>query len=362
MTVNNPIRRELLSIAISICVACSLWAQEHQPRPDVPWLAEIQKPPESFKQHALSDLLPRSGGLADWKQRREVIRKEWLEYLGPIQRPAKPPTIERVDREQLGQVTRELIRYESEPGWPTEAYLLKPSAAEVGLRPAVVVFHSTVAHSIRQPAGVEGKPEKAFGLRLAEKGFVTLCPRNYLWPDNHHIDTEKQTEAFRRQHPESKGMAKMLQDAQVAVDILVSVPGVDANRIGAVGHSLGAKEVLYLAAFDERIRATVSSEGGIGTTFSNWDAPWYLGPNIREFATTHEHHELLALVAPRPFLLVGGNSADGDRSCPFIAAALDVYKLHTPVPRIGLFNHRQGHAVPPIAERRVYEWLETYLK
>ena len=50
------------------------------------------------------------------------------------------------------------------------------------------------------------------------------------------------------------------------------------QRMGAVGHSLGAKETLYLAAFDERVKATVSSEGGIGTKFSNWDAAWYLGP------------------------------------------------------------------------------------
>ena len=68
-------------------------------------------------------------------------------------------------------------------------------------------------------------------------------------------------------------MAKMLLDAVVAVDLLAAMEGVNADRIGTVGHSLGAKEVLYLAAFDERIKVTVSSEGGIGTRFSNWDAP-----------------------------------------------------------------------------------------
>ena len=117
-------------------------------------------------------------------------------------------------------------------------------------------------------------------------------------------------------------MAKMLYDAVVAVDILCSLPEVDSQRLAAVGHSLGAKEVLYLAAFDERIGATVSSEGGIGTRFSNWEAPWYLGDEIRRESFTREHHELLSLVAPRAFLLLGGNSADGDRSWPFISAAL----------------------------------------
>ena len=153
----------------------------------------------------------------------------------------------------------------------------------------------------------------------------------------------------------------MLHDAITSVDILASLPNVDGKRIGAVGHSLGAKEVLYLAAFDSRVQVTVSSEGGVGTRYSNWDAPWYLGPGIMQPDFTHEHHELLAMIAPRPFLLIGGDSADGDRSWPFIEVAMPIYRLYGPTPRIGLFNHKRGHAVPPDAEERIYEWLETYL-
>jgi dienelactone hydrolase len=72
-------------------------------------------------------------------------------------------------------------------------------------------------------------------------------------------------------------MAKMLHDAQVALDVLARDPHVDAQRLGAVGHSLGAKQTLYLAALDERVKAAVSSEGGVGRQFSNWSASWYLG-------------------------------------------------------------------------------------
>jgi len=71
-------------------------------------------------------------------------------------------------------------------------------------------------------------------------------------------------------------MSKMLFDAARGVDVLEQLEQVDAERLGVIGHSLGAKEALYLAAIDERIRTTVSSEGGIGTSFSNWEAPWYL--------------------------------------------------------------------------------------
>jgi cephalosporin-C deacetylase-like acetyl esterase len=54
----------------------------------------------------------------------------------------------------------------------------------------------------------------------------------------------------------------------VVSNVLGSIPEVDARRIGAAGHSLGAKETLYLAAFDERIQAAVASDAGIGLTLS----------------------------------------------------------------------------------------------
>ena len=155
-------------------------------------------------------------------------------------------------------------------------------------------------------------------------------------------------------------MAKMLFDGQVALDILAARSDVDRSRMGCIGHSLGAKEALYLSAFDPRITAVVSSEGGIGMTMSNWDADWYLGDIVRQPGFTHEHHELLALVAPRPFLLVGGDSADGTASWPWVAAALPVYRLYGEPARLGLLNHRQGHTVPAEVEPRLLEWVETY--
>ena len=95
--------------------------------------------------------------------------------------------------------------------------------------------------------------------------------------------------------------------------------------------------------------------------FTNWDADYYLGKPIREPGFPREHHEVLALIAPRAFLLIGGDSADGDRSWPFIEAALPVYKLLGAAGRVGLFNHGQGHAFPPVAQERAYAWLEHWL-
>ena len=358
-------RRQFLAASAGVCVFPALLSAADKNQ-EVAWLAEVQTPPAKLPNDApqLEPLLKNAAGqpiatVAEWQERRDELRRWWREFLGevPVQRDEPPPLTVLAEDRDAG-VIRRRVRYDVEPGVATEAYVLEPEGT--ARCPGAAVFHSTVNHSIRQPAGLADDREKAFGLELARRGFVTISPRNFLWPDNEHIDANGETKRFQVRRPGVTGMAKMLFDAQVAVDILARLPRVDSARLCAVGHSLGAKEVLYLAAFDERIKVTVSSEGGVGTKFSNWDAPWYLGPRIQQPDFTHEHHELLALIAPRPFLLVGGDSADGDRGWPFIEAALPVYRLFGEPARLGQFNHKQGHSVPPEAERRIYEWIETY--
>ena len=393
-------RRRFLATAALAGAACSLQTGDAfgaEPK-HVPWLAEIQKRPENLPADVkeFPSLLVDAKGkpittMEQWVdqeapgatlvvKRREEIRAWWRNFLGkmPAERDMwKPPRYKVLEEDVVGKVKRQRIEYEVEPGIKTEAYLCIPTDLQVPA-PGVVCFHSTVDHSIRQPAGLGEDVQKAFGLKFAQQGRVVISPRNFLWPTNDKIKAKEETDKYLARVPKSTGMAKMLHDGLVAVDILMNLPYVDKNRLGCVGHSLGAKEALYLAAFDERISVTVSSEGGIGIRFSNWNAPWYLGPAIDEPGFAHDHHELLALIAPRPFLLVGGEvekkGADGDRGWPFIASAMPVYELFTkkPVldgfnplytdrPVIGQFNHRQGHAVPPIAEQRIEEWFAAYL-
>lgn len=353
---------EILSLSSAFAPVIAQ-AQRPPATQEVPWLGEIQTPPAQLPPDApqLRSLLADAQGsrlasLAQWQMQRLQYRQAWLNLLGAWSSPRRPPEFQIIEVDRTPTITRQLIRYDSEWGVPVEAYLLKP-ARQVGRLPGVIVFHSTVDYTIRQGAGLEGPANAAWGLKLAERGFVTLCPRCFLWDAGETTNYTQRVSEHRRRHRNSCGMAKMLCDGIRAVDLLANLPEVDPQRIGAAGHSLGAKEALYLAALDERVKAAVSSEGGVGTTFSNWEAPWYLG--TKHFG--REHHELLGLVAPRAFLLIGGESADGARSWPFIEAALETYQFYGKVARIGLLNHRQGHTIPPLAEQRAYEWLQTYL-
>jgi dienelactone hydrolase len=369
-----PTRREFVaraaSAALVTCVGSPPIANAAQTgsRRDVPWLQEVldappAPPPPTRK---LVPLLVDSSGrtistLDGWRRRRMELLEIWQNVLGQIDvKRERPPRVDVIAEDRVGDVVRQLVRYSAEPDAPTEAYLLTPAQPR-GKSPGAIVFHSTVPESIRQPAGLADVSEKHFGVALARRGFVAFCPRNFLWPETTRMALEDATRQFRQRHPRARGMAKMLFDGQVALDILAARSDVDASRIGCIGHSLGAKEALYLAAFDPRVTAVVSSEGGIGMTMSNWDADWYLGDVLHQSGFVREHHELLALAAPRPFLLVGGDSADGAASWPWIAAALPVYRLYGSPPRLGLLNHKRGHAVPADVEPRLLEWLDTYV-
>jgi dienelactone hydrolase len=361
----------LLTSAAAAAVGFASPLSAFENKLDAAWLKEIQQRPEKLPAETkeFASLLVDGQGqaiktAAAWKVRRAEILAWWTKFLGkmPAERnPAKPPALTVLEEDRIEGVTRQLVEYEVEPGLKTEAYICRPTRM-VDAVPGVVCFHSTADHTIRQPAGLGPDVQKAFALKFAQQGRIVFSPRNFLWPrTNDKIQAKEETPKYLARVPGSLGMAKMLFDSLVAVDILAQLPGVDPQRLGAVGHSLGAKEVLYLAAFDERIKSTVSSEGGIGIRFSNWNAPWYLGAGVDEPGFAHEHHELLALCAPRSFLLIGGESADGDRGWPFINAAKPVYQLLDSKAILGQWNHRQGHAVPPIAEQRIEEWFAATL-
>lgn len=337
---------------------------------DAPWLAEVQRPPENVPVpfRPLTPLmsqeeLKQSQALDRWKSKREKLRKAWLEFLGPMPERPKTTTFETLRTDELDGLTRKLIRYENEPGQTLEAYLLQPTAKSEQRRAGLVALHQTTTDTIDEIAGVKGPEHQQLGLKLARKGFVVISPRNFLWHDaqNYQIAVEQ----FQARHPGTLGMHKMLYDAQRSADILAALPDVDPQRIGTVGHSLGAKEVLYLMAFDDRILAGVFSEGGVAFDSTNWDAPWYLGPKIKDEKFPRNHHELLALIAPRPLLILGGESgrgaADGDRSWPYIAAAVPIYELYGKPARVGLLNHRQGHSIPADVFDRLTEWLTVSL-
>jgi len=118
-------------------------------------------------------------------------------------------------------------------------------------------------------------------------------------------------------------------------------------------------------AYDERVKAGVASSRRIafssqtGTTRGIW--AWrYL--RLRIFKLNH--HQFIALVAPRPLLILAASPGRvpliGDRSWPYIAEAQSGLPIDKGRVRLGLLNHHKGHSIPDDVYAKLQEWLQVY--
>lgn len=202
-----------------------------------------------------------------------------------------------------------------------------------------------------------------FGRHLAALGFIVVCPEVYPFntvpepADSSGMNWwQAAADQLQKDHPAWTGVGRLAWDASRALDLLLEQPNIDASRCGIIGHSLGGKIAFYAAALDARFSLCISSDFGIGFNFTNWDDDWYLGDRIHQPDFSRAHHELLALIAPRPFFLVGGE-ADRPASWQYIREAQRVYALYEREHAAGFYHHAAGHRPPHEAMRIAYAWL-----
>jgi dienelactone hydrolase len=315
----------------------------------------------------------------EWEVQRRVIHERWANQLGMSAAPAPAPLNPRILSKDIvdGTVRRLEVVYGSEGSDTIRAFLMMPVDIAPGQKlPAVLVFHQTTNETINEPAGI-GWRGHAFALDLAKRGFVTLSPESYIMKEG-AANISSQMEKLHREHPQWTGMGKMVFDIRRSLDFLETWPEVDPDRIAAMGFSLGAKQVLYGMAFDDRIRAGVFAEGGVGLPMSNWSNLHYLG-STAGLPAGSDHHEVIALIAPRPFLIVGADDGgepvgenlpanpprpeDGIASWAYIHGALAAYRATDGERGLGLhisgFNWHTMNDGP--TKELAYSWIEQWL-
>jgi hypothetical protein len=87
---------------------------------------------------------------------------------------------------------------------------------------------------------------------------------------------------------------------------------------------------------------------------------WYLGPQICAPGFALEHHPVIALIAPRIFLFLAGET--GEWSRPFIDALQPVYGLLGTRQNLGWLNHRAGHRYEPEARAAAEAFFDAHLR
>ena len=341
------------------------------PRPVLPpsqhstdWFKPYNNPPAGYETSIgnLSSLVAGVDSISEWKARRERIQSKWLKLLGSMETNPPSPQTRLVETVKDQNYTARLMYLQVEADWWEKILVMMPASDLQRPRPVVIVpFYDVDTPAGRNLSGHHflGMGVDSYAYMAVQKGYIAVAIR---WFGESYGEWYSEAVAnLKLRHPHCTGLGKWVWDAHRLLDYLYTLPEVDRDHIGIIGHSLGGKMALYAAAFEPRITAVVSNELGIGLSFSNYDDYWYFGEFIDKVDKGTDQHELIGLIAPRPFLLIGGDTYDTAKSWYYINAAREVYKLYGKPENIGYFNHHKGHMPTPEAVWRAMEWLAHFL-
>lgn len=201
----------------------------------------------------------------DWQRRRAQILDGMQSVMGPLPgghagtraalRRREPPPFDVLDEVDAGSYVRRSIAYTVDAGPRTPAYLLVPKRVLGGSTRArgILCLHPTdnvIGAGVA--VGLGGRANRAYAAELAERGFVTLAPAYPLLADY-------QPDVLGLGY--ASGTMKAVWDNMRGLDLLESLPFVEAGSFGAIGHSLGGHNAVYTAVFDDRIGVIASSCG-----------------------------------------------------------------------------------------------------
>jgi dienelactone hydrolase len=305
---------------------------------------------------------------ADGPKRRAEILEYWMQVMGPWPAMIEKPKIQFLEQTPRENFTQHRVRVEIAARQMAEGYLLIPDTK--GPFPAVLVPYYEPETSV----GLSTNKLRDFGYQLARRGFVTLSIGS---PGG---DARKPAIGGAACQP----LSFLAYAAANCCNALAALPEVDPKRIGVVGHSYGGKWAMFAACLYDRFACGVWSDPGIvfdetRPNVNYWE-PWYLGyeterqrkPGVptpenpgtgayqQLIKTGHDLHELLAVMAPRPFLVSGG-SEDPPLRWQALNHVSAVNRLLGHTNRVSMTN-RPGHTPTAESNEQIYLFFEYFLK
>lgn len=301
--------------------------------------------PLQYPRKSLKDLVPRDR--ASWPVQKEKIRKEILWALGEeppglrfagvktlpapedvwwIHPPGDSPLAMLFDRPlKLTNAGAAIVPYGD--GLRADLYYpLGPGGQSPAGRFPVVVWLHPYAYATGYSRWVNAAFDSLIG-----KGFAVLAFDQLAFgtrgPD---------VRTFYDRYPKWSLMSKMVSDTRAAIDALSALDIIDHSKIVLAGYALGGKLGLVTAALDERVKAVAAVCGidplqhtspGDGTEgVRHYSHLHGLLPRLGFFAGEEarlpfDYDRLLALVAPRPALIVAPKL---DRYAPVEAVESEV--------------------------------------
>lgn len=305
----------------------------------------------------------------DWQIRRGHILANLHKVMGDLPQPDKPvpPELKVLEETKVGDLVRKKISYHTDSiEQVVTAYLFLPPGDDK--LPAILCLHQTIGIGKGEPAGLGGNPNLHYALHLAQRGYIALAP-DYPSFGDYKYD-------FDQKYGYKSGSMKAIYDNVRAIDLLVSLPRVDADRIGCIGHSLGGHNTIFTAVHDTRIKAAVSNCGF--TRFhkyyhgklAGWTSARYMPLIASEYSNNpdkvpFDFPELIAALAPRAFLAsspIKDSNFEVSGVKDTIASAKPIFKLLGAEENLAANYPDCAHDFPEDVRKVAYDFLDKHLK
>lgn len=317
--------------------------------PSIPYL------PDPFQKNDGTRIVTRD----EWRVRRAEI-KAMIEQYGVGEKPGKPGTF----KARLDGNTIFIKVGEGDNAFDMTATINRPAGATDTPIPAII--------GINTPTG--SLPADLFSSR----GIATITFRANEVAPTGFGGINYESGNFMKLYPKSTAgyMIRWAWGVSRLIDALEALPEAKINvkKLAVSGCSFQGKIALYAGAFDERIALTIPHESGGGGTIS-WrysdmlekrdkveienllhaqgsspDFPWY-AKALRQFNNApdrlpYDHHELIALIAPRPVLIIESTQIArmGAEAARIDAlAAREIWKALGVPDRIGVTEDNVAH-------------------
>jgi len=201
-----------------------------------------------FFTHLLPD------NIQDWEEYKTALKAEIVNNTGLDENHSLPLDIRKKSTIQMDGYRVENITFQTRPGIYATANLFVPDGN--GPFPGVI---NMIGHW--QKGKIDPSGPQAVGHSLAVNGYVCLSVDPWGAGERSTIHGEFEY------HGANLGASLMnigesligmqISDNMRGVDLLCSLPYVDADKIGATGASGGGNQTMWISAMDERIKAAV---------------------------------------------------------------------------------------------------------
>lgn len=277
-----------------------------------------------------------------------------------------------VNEEECDGYTRILIHYLGSENDEIPAYLLIPKGE--GVFPAVLIHHQHNGErhlGKSEVCGLAGNPLQAFGVALVKKGFIVLAPDSICFedrrkhvkgvlPDEENDFLQHYNEMCYRIFKGSSLMKKVIDDANIAVDLLKNHRKVDKDRIGVLGHSYGGNTVIFQAAINEEIVFACLS--GAAATYKNKmenGTGIEMAEVIPEFNIKYDISDLIKCIAPRHVLLVSAMADKYSMDADYIVVKRrEIYDELYGGENLEHKRYNGGHALTKERYEDIIKWIE----